>query len=173
MIFLDLVSASRLSTLLGTSLALALFTSCGGPKEAENPRELLGSDLNHEGVYGGGSAPDTPGAPSEAPSVPGAASARNTKAPKRDALATRAECELAARHLVALGVDIAIREESDPETKQRMIADREEALKSERARTHRSEWTRECLLSGTLASEARCIARIQNERDIDRCVGEP
>jgi hypothetical protein len=150
----------------------ALLAGCGGPKEAENPRELLGPELTHEGVYGGGSSPDRPGAaPSDSPSgSPGTATSR---AVKPDALATRADCESAARHLVALGIEIAIREETDPETKQRLIDDRAAALESPRARAHRSQWARECLETGTLAREARCIARIQSERDIDRCVGEP
>ena len=153
---------------------VALFTSCGGPKEAENPRDLLGSDLTHEGVYGGGSAPDQPGAaPNEAAAPSGSPNPANTRAPKRNALARRADCELAARHLVTLGIDLAIREETDPGKKQRLIADRERALKSDRAEAHRTEWTRECLERETLASEARCIARIRNERDIDQCVGGP
>jgi hypothetical protein len=147
---------------------LALLAGCGGPKEAENPRELLGPDLTHEGVYGGSSSPDRPGA---APSD--SADAGNAQAVKPDALATRADCESAARHLVALGIEIAIREETDPEKKQRLIDDRGAALESPRARSHRSEWARECLERGTLAREAHCIARIQSERDVDRCVGEP
>jgi hypothetical protein len=153
-------------------VVLALLAGCGGPKEAENPRELLGPDLTHEGVYGGSSAPDRPGAaPPDSPS--GAADAGDAQAVKPDALATRADCESAARHLVALGIEIAIREETDPERKQRLIDDRGAALESPRARSHRSEWARECRARGTLAREAHCIARIQSERDIDRCVGEP
>jgi hypothetical protein len=149
-------------------LASLLVSGCGGPKEAENPRALLGEDLTHEGVYGGGTAPDTPGA---APADP-QPNPPKSGAPAPNALATRADCEAAASHLVRLGIDLAISEETDPEKKQRLIADRQSALGSERARAHRAEWTRECLERGTLAREARCIAGIASEVDIDRCVGE-
>ena len=72
-----------------------------------------------------------------------------------------------------LGVDLAIREETDREKKQQLIADREAALQSERAQTHRKEWTRECIERGTTVREARCIAKIRAEKDIDACVGGP
>jgi hypothetical protein len=137
--------------------------ACGGPKEAENPRTLLGDDLTHEGVYGGGTAPDTPGAEPDAP-----ASARG-----EDAAARREDCAAAAAHLVALGVDLAIREETDPGKKRQLAADKSAALNSERAREHREAWTRECLQRGTTVREARCIARIRSEADIDACVGGP
>jgi hypothetical protein len=168
---LDLIRRVPLARLAPPAV-FAFLAGCGGPKEAENPRELLGPELTHEGVYGGGSAPDRPGA-AAAESPSGSADKGTARAVKPDALATRADCESAARHLVALGIEIAIREETDPEKKQRLIDDRAAALESERARAHRAQWARECLEDGTLAREARCIARIQSERDIERCVGEP
>ena len=129
--------------------------ACGGPKDAENPRTLLGEDLNHHGVYGGGAAPDTPGAaPRETP--PASAKAAPSKAAAR---ATRADCEAAARHLVALGIELAIREEPDPEKKAQLARDRLAAQDSERARAHVQTWTRDCLEADTTAREARCIAR--------------
>jgi hypothetical protein len=154
----------------GIFLTLLIAGSgCTGPKEAENPRTLLGEDLTHEGVYGGGSSPDTPGA------APRETSPAPEKAPPGDraGLATRAECEAAARHLVTLGIDLAIREEPDQEKKAQLSRDRRAALDSERARAHVQTWTRECLDAGTMAREARCIARIRAEADIDACVGEP
>jgi hypothetical protein len=150
---------------IGGWLLLAPF-ACA-PKEAENPRTLLGEDLSHEGVYGGGASPDTPGAsPGDDPPASGKSDARDP-----GALATRAECEAAAKHLVALGIELAIREETDEERKAQLARDREAARGSERARAHVATWTRECLETGTTVREARCIARIRNERDIDACVG--
>jgi hypothetical protein len=145
---------------------LALGAGCAA-REAENPRTLLGEDYRHNGVNGDGTAADPPGAADQEPQ-PGRAAERNP-----NALATRAECAAAADHLVTLGVDLAIREEADPDTRQRLIADRQAALQSEPARRHREEWTRECLDHGTVVREARCIARIRAEADIDRCVGGP
>lgn len=145
-----------------------MLTGCPGPKEAENPRTLLGEDLMHEGVYGGGSAPDTPGGAVDQPPNTGRP---GTDSP--DAAATRRECAAAASHLVALGIELAIREEADPAKKQQLSADREAALNSDRAMEHREEWTRECLERKTTAREARCIARIRAEGDIDACVGGP
>jgi len=129
---------------------------------------LLGEDLTHEGVYGGGSAPDTPGvATDEPPAAP------STGAPRLDAPAKRKDCAAAAEHLVALGIDLAIRDEADPAKKRQLSADRDAALNSERAREHREQWTRECQERGTTVREARCIARIRSETDIDACVGGP
>ena len=145
-----------------------LATGCGGPKEAENPRDLLGEDLNHGGVYGGGTAPDTPGAPPEEPEQAAKPGARKPGDP-----ASSADCARAADHLVKLGIDLAIREETDQGKKQQMLQDREAALHSERAETHRKEWARECLERGTTVREAECIAKIRRELDIDACVGGP
>src|SRR5688572_4214865 len=92
---------------------------CGGRQEAENPRTLLGEDLTHEGVYGGGTAPDTPGAPDPSPA---ASTARGTG--RLDGPATQDDCAAAAKHLVTLGVDLAIEDEADPEKKRRLSADR-------------------------------------------------
>jgi hypothetical protein len=119
-------------------------------------------------VYGGGSAPDTPGA---APETAPSASAKNGRDP--GAPATRADCEAAAKHLVTLGIDLAIREEGDPAKKAQLVDDRQAALQSERARAHTETWTRECLEANTTVREARCIALIRAEADIDACVGGP
>jgi hypothetical protein len=154
---------------LATGSVLIAWTACTGPKEAENPRTLLGEDLTHQGVYGGGASPDTPGAaPRESSPAPGKAAP-----PDQAGLATHVDCETAARHLVTLGIDLAIREEPDQEKKAQLSRDRRAALESERARAHVRTWTRECLEAGTTAREARCIARIRAEADIDACVGEP
>jgi hypothetical protein len=135
----------------------ALLTACGPPKEADDPRDLLGEDLEHEGVSGAGTAPDTP---------------RETAKPKGPAhtLASRADCESAARHLVELGVELAIREETDPERRKQLESQRAAAVRNDRARAHVASWTDECLQRETTQAEARCIARVQNEADIDRCV---
>jgi hypothetical protein len=156
-----------LLSFLGATSAL-LQGGCPGPKEAENPRTLLGEDLSHDGVYGGGTAPDTPGSAADPPPAAAAGTAEALDGP-----ATRDECAAAAAHLVTLGIDLAIAQESDPEKKRRLAADRKAALESERAAEHRAEWARECLERGTTRREARCIARIRAETDIDASVGGP
>jgi len=144
-------------SLKSSLLTVAWLSSCA-PKEAEDPKSILGNDLAHEGVYGGGEGPDSP---------------RDVRSagPPSEALASRADCEQAARHLVELGIDLAIREEQDPEKKQKLADDKPAALNSEGARAHVAEWSAECRARRTTRAEARCIASIRSESAIERCVG--
>lgn len=147
MTFLSLASVAFL-----TPIAAA---GCGGPKEAQDPRAILGDDLEHGGVSGGATTPD-----------------RRPAETRRDELpASRAECEAAARHLVELGIALAIRDESDPERRRQLESDRQQALESQRAQRHIADWTRDCLQRGDSQRVARCIAQAASERDVDRCIG--
>ena len=84
-------------------------------------------------------------------------------------LATKADCEKAARHLEELGVEIAIREETDPEKKAQLRAQKAELVANDSARKRIEESTRECLANATSRPEALCIARAQSESAIDQC----
>jgi hypothetical protein len=151
---------------MGSLLLVGLAGGCVGAKEAEDPKDILGEELEKDGVYGGGTAPDSPRDHSADPGSP----ARPATA-ANDVPATRAECETAARHLVELGIDLAIAEEPDAAKKKKLAAEKSTAMTSERARAHIAEWTKECVERRTTRGEAHCIARIKQERDIDACVG--
>jgi hypothetical protein len=64
------------------------------------------------------------------------------------AAATRAECERAVRHVYALGGG---------------------APESAEGKAHLKDSTDECLARGTSQREARCIATIRSEAEIERC----
>jgi hypothetical protein len=163
----------------------ALVAGCGAPKEAEDPKSIIGEDLTHEGVYGGATGQDSPrdleleqegSAPKSQPSDRSAAdkekAARTPNQRSGHSDATEPECRAAASHLIDVGLDLAITEERDLEKKKRLLAEKRAAKNSSQVRAHIAEWTRECLARGTTRAEAQCIARIRNETDISRCVGE-
>jgi hypothetical protein len=74
---------------------------------------------------------------------------------------------------VRLGIDLAIREERDPEHKRKLVAEREHSLNSEQARSLSRSWTQECLDRGDTQEEVRCIVEAEREADLERCTPSP
>ena len=81
------------------------------------------------------------------------------------------DCQAAARHLVELGIDLAIDEEKDPKKKQRLQAERARALESEEARAMTRQWTQDCLDRADTEADVDCILRAQKESDLEKCGG--
>lgn len=166
----------RLPAIQGAAAALSvglLGPGCA-TKEAQDPKDILGDDESHEGAYGGGDQSDTPPESehkeSSAKGTGQAAAGKQGASP--NAAASEAECRTAARHLVELGIDLVIAEETDLAKKKKLLSEKRQAMDSAASRQHVDQWTRECLANGTSRSEAQCIARVRSESDIDRCVGE-
>ena len=138
------------------SFALLAGVAACPAKEAEDPRSILGEDLDYQGASGSGKAPDRPRqSPPPRPS--------GTK------LATAAECEAAARHVVELGVELAIREETDPAKKKQLEAQRATATQNQDAKDYIASLKDECIRDQTTQKKAQCMARVQSQMDIDRC----
>jgi len=154
----SLVSARNKLNFLASFALLAGLSACPA-KEAEDPRSILGDDLEHHDVSGGGKAPDSPRQPPQ----PKRAPAPGIK------LATAAECEAAARHMVELGVELAIREETDPTKKKQLEAQRASATQNQDAKDYVASLTDECIRDQTTQRKAQCMARVQSQLDIDRC----
>jgi len=136
---------------------LAALVGCPA-KEAEDPRSILGEDLDNQGASASGKAPDSP--PQQKPQQPRPAGTK---------LATAAECEAAARHMVALGVELAIREETDPAKKKQLEAQRATATQNQDAKDYIASLKDECIRDQTTQRKAQCMARVQSQTDIDRC----
>lgn len=138
------------------------IAACGGPKQAEDPRDLLGGDLEHRGVDGTqGTNPndfDT-GQGGDSPAAAG------------PALASEAQCKGAAERMVELGIDNVLREEMPSAS----AAERQQKKKELMAGSAEDVQaaTENCLRAETTDREANCIARVQREEDIDRCAAEP
>lgn len=133
----------------------------GEPKEATDPRLILGMDASQGGV-------ESSGEPSPKPDARPVPDAR--RKPPPEVAATRAECERASRHVQSLGIDLAIGAETDPARKKRMADMKAQTMSSPEIRQEIKRGTDQCLQRGTTRREARCIAQIRSEQDIDRCV---
>lgn len=147
---------------VGWLAALGGAAGCvGGPKEAADPHQILGDDLAPGGVESTGASSPRPD-----PTAPPNAAHK----PPPEPPATREECRRAARHVEEVGIDLAIDAETDPAKKKKMAADKGDTLASPEMKEHIQRGTEQCLQRGTTRREARCIAQIREERDIDRCV---
>lgn len=133
----------------------------GGPKEAADPSQILGEDTSQGGVESTGEASPKP----DARPVP---NARHKPAP--EVPATRAECERATRHIQSLGIDLAADAETDPAKKKKLADTKASVMSSPEMQQKIKSGTDQCLQRGTSRREALCIAQIQSEQDIDRCV---
>jgi hypothetical protein len=129
-----------------------------GQKQAQDPRSVLGEHMSHGGVDGRTGQPvkQQTGGPRESTDP-----------------ASPEECQAAARHLVELGVDLAILEEKDPQKKQRLQAERARALESEQARAMTRKWTQECLDRADTEADVACILAARKEADLERCGAGP
>jgi hypothetical protein len=139
-------------------LAVGLLLAACGRKQAADPRDVLGEEMRYRGVDG------RTGTPAAAPVA---------EDPDAGKPADAEECRSAADHLVALGVDLAIQEERDPQQKQKLAAQREQSLASEQARALSREWTQQCLDRGDTRGEVACILRAQREAELERCAPSP
>jgi hypothetical protein len=120
-------------------------------KHAENPHAILGDWASHNGVE----ATEKPGqAQPAAPAV---------------VAATREQCRAATRRIEELALEIVVKEEPDPAERAKLEKRRQAEVKSERMRMRIDQGTEDCLARGTTASEARCIAAVKTQLDIDRC----
>lgn len=135
-------------------VSCGVVAGCGAPKEATDPSAILSEDAELGGAESDGAPGPAPG-PAAAPDP---------------ARASLADCAAAARHLEALGRRLAIESEQDPKKRARL----ERELASTRgdpgtdARVqHAAE---ECVARGTSQREARCIAAVKSEEQIDACV---
>lgn len=138
-------------------LISGLVWGCG-QKQAQDPQDVLGEHMTHGGVDG------RTGQPVKL-QTGGANESTDPASPE--------ECQAAARHLVELGVDLAIQEEKDPQKKQRLQAERARALESEQARAMTRQWTQECLDRADTEADVACIQEAEKEADLERCGGGP
>jgi hypothetical protein len=84
-----------------------------------------------------------------------------------DRLASRTECEAAARHLQSLGRALA---HGDAESEE-LRADRHSGGQDDPELPRRvAAATSECLARETTAREARCVSQITSPEDLDACV---
>jgi hypothetical protein len=138
-----------------TALLLALAVACGPPKEAEDPRELLGEELEV-----GPAEPSGPAGPIEEPT----SGEGSSRAATLDPPATRAECEAAAQRMVELGLRAAATDQEAPGSAAQLSASEQQKIINQAVD--------ECLAWRTPRTEAQCVARAQEEHDIDRCVAK-
>ena len=135
-----------------TRRALLLSVSVWGcgPTEARDPGDVLGGWRQHNGVDARTGLAATAKAPATR-------------------LATRAQCEAAARRIETLALEIAVAEEPDDtqraELQRRMSAE----LKSKDFQARLLQQTEGCLGRETTSTEALCIAKIRAQEDLDRC----
>ncbi len=130
-------------------LAAGLVSACGGPGQAEDPRDILGSDLYYEGEDG------TQGTKPAAPPDP------------LDRVATDTECRKAFAHIQEVGAEIAARAETDP-AKAKQIRD---GAHSSEAKAAVERDVKRCLAEGVSAREALCYAKLRataNEEELER-----
>jgi len=133
---------------------LVLAGACGPPKEAEDPRQILGDDLQAE-----------PEAPSEAAEPVDAPASRSgaTEPTPLDPPATRAECQAAAERMIELGMRAAAEQGNSSSAANLSAAEQAQIVK---------QAVDECLAWKTPRSEAQCVARAREETDIDGCVAK-
>ncbi|MBI3200176.1 MAG: hypothetical protein HYZ29_01460 [Myxococcales bacterium] len=139
-------------------LVLALPV-CGCPsKEAEDPSHILGDWTEHQGVEG-------------ATGAQGKADPRSTgaQAATGERVATRLECEAAARRIEELALELAVKEARDPAERRELEQRKKSVLQSTEHAARVKEGAEECLSRDTTRSEAACIARARGELDVDRC----
>jgi len=133
---------------------MGLGLSACGQKQATDPRQVLGEHMQHGGVDGRSGQPTA---------------ARRAADERGAEPADEGECRDAAEHLVRLGIELAIQQEQDPEQKQRLAAEREEAEESEQAQALMRKWTQECLDRGDTRAEVECILEATREADLEAC----
>ncbi len=146
--------------LLFLLVSCGIVAACGAPKEATDPSTLLDDGDSHVGGV------ENSGAPSPKPD---ATPARREQPP--EALATRAECEAATHHLEELGVQLAIDAEKNEKKRAKLEAHKSEALADPEVKARVEKGTSDCLARRTSQKEARCIAGVHSEDEIDHCVG--
>ncbi|MBK8996955.1 MAG: hypothetical protein IPM35_14575 [Myxococcales bacterium] len=138
-------------------LSLALW---GCPtKEAEDPQKILGDWTEHGGADGTVGARGVAEPRSEQGQLPA------------ESVASKAECQAAARRIEELALELAVKEAEDPEERRELEARRQAMLKSPAFAARVREGGEECLSRDTTAREARCIAKARSELDVDRCSG--
>jgi hypothetical protein len=141
--------------LLGFLAVLA--AACGTP-EAEDPHKLLGDDAQYQGVEG------TNGARSEKES-----GSRAKPAAESGSIASQAECNAAALRIEELALDLAIKEEDDPNQRAQLEAKKQEELKSAAFKSRVGQGAKDCVARETTSREARCVAKARSEMEVDRC----
>ncbi|GMV19501.1 MAG: hypothetical protein HS104_02335 [Polyangiaceae bacterium] len=128
-------------------------------KEAEDPQKILGDWTEHGGADGTVGARGVAEPRSEQGQLPA------------ESVASKAECQAAARRIEELALELAVKEAEDPEERRELEARRQALLKSPAFAARVREAGEECLSRDTTQSEARCVARAKSELDVDRCSG--
>lgn len=128
-------------------------------KEAEDPRKILGDWTEHRGADGTRGARGVAEPRSEQGQLPA------------ESVASKAECQAAARRIEELALELAVKEAEDPEERRELEARRQAVLKSPAFAERVREAGEECLSRDTTQREARCVARAKSELDVDRCSG--
>ncbi len=85
-------------------------------------------------------------------------------------LATKLECEAAARRIEELALELAVKD-ADESSRPELDARRSAELASDAFKSRVEQGTKECLARETPSGEARCIAGARTEMDVDRCGG--
>jgi hypothetical protein len=129
-------------------LAIGVTWACE-PKEAQDPSEILAEDLAFQNPF-------LPHEPADGPAS--------------RALATRAECLAAARHLEELAVAAAIAEAETDAERTAIEAERRAFLEGEDAEARREQAAGDCLVRETSREEAKCVARMRHPAELDECV---
>ena len=138
-------------------LISSLAWGCG-QKQAQDPRDVLGEHMTHGGVDGRTGQP---------------VAQQVGQAPDGTDPAGPDECQAAARHLVELGIDLAIQEERDPKKKASLQAQRAQALESKQARAMTRQWTQDCLDRADTEADVACILEARKEADLEKCGAGP
>jgi hypothetical protein len=142
------------------SLGFLLVLSLAACKtaEAEDPHSLLGEDAEYNGVDG------TTGAR-------GTKESRSPGKPESESgpLATQAQCQAAARRIEELALDLAIKDEQDPAARTELQNKKQAELNSAAFKSRVTQAAKDCIGRDTTSREATCIAKAQNELDVDRC----
>jgi hypothetical protein len=162
------ISSSRTALGSGSCLFFALtLAGCWGEKEAEDPHQFLMEDLaeGHDNDIEPREPASTVTSPRAQPT-----SAAPAKAARRSALATRADCERAVRHMLVLGQKMQIEQEQDAEKRRELSARHKAELESAAVKQQIENLTRDCVDQGKTKRETSCIERVEREPDIDRCV---
>ena len=139
---------------------VAVFAALGcGRQQAEDPRTVLGKEMQHGGVDGRTGVPVVKTPPGGDRDL--------------DEPASPDECQEAADHLVEFGIQASIREEPDPAMKKKLEAELARGEDSQMLNDLRQrwtkEWTQECLDRRDSRGEVECILKATREADLERC----
>jgi hypothetical protein len=151
----------RLRLLLAAaSIGPVVGASCGPPKQARDPHEILREEEGGDEAWGEQGGDEAWGEQGGV-IAPDAVSEPTVAQPAADPPATRAQCEAAARRTVELGLQ-AVGAEQQPTA--------DAPLSPEQTEVIVARAVEDCLKWSVPRSEAECVARARRAADIEDCV---